>query len=83
MVRAFVDVFPQAVLISGSEADLLLVGANQSPIEIDPARLAGALSRAPAVQADLRRVDLGTVREIAGAFVASARTLAEATSDGT
>ena len=79
MVRAFVDVFPQAVLISGSEADLLLMGANQAPIEIDPARLARALSSAPAVQADLRRVDLGTVREIAGAFVASARTLAEAT----
>ena len=26
MVRAFVEVFPQAVLLSGAEADLLLVG---------------------------------------------------------
>ena len=30
MVRAFVDVFPQTVLISGAEADLLLLGANDS-----------------------------------------------------
>ena len=36
MIRAFIDVFPQAVLISGAEADLLLLGANDSRIEIDP-----------------------------------------------
>jgi spermidine synthase len=81
MVRAFVEVFPQAVLISGSEADLLLVGANDSRIEIDPARLAVALSNAPAVHADLQRLDLGTVREIVGTFVGSAQTLVEATRD--
>ena len=43
MIRAFIDVFPQAVLISGAEADLLLLGANDSRIEIDPARVAAAL----------------------------------------
>jgi spermidine synthase/Tfp pilus assembly protein PilF len=79
MIRAFVDVFPHAVLISGAEADLVLVGANDSRIEIDPARLATALSRAPAAQADLQRLDLGSVREIVGTFVGSAQTLAEAT----
>ena len=81
MVRAFVDVFPQAVLISGAEADLLLLGANDSHIEIDPARVAGRLAKAPAVQADLRRLDLGTLREIVGTFVGSAATLARATRD--
>ena len=79
MIRAFIDVFPQAVLISGAEADLLLLGANDSRIEIDPARLAMGLSRAPAVQADLQRLDLGSVREIAGTFVGSAQKLAGAT----
>src|SRR5439155_1401669 len=69
MIRAFVDLFPNAVLLSGAEADLLLVGSNGAGIEIDPPRLAGALARAPAVQADLRRVDLGSVREIVGTFV--------------
>ncbi len=81
MVRAFIDVFPHAVLLSGSEADLLLVGTSDASIEIDPARLAVALSSAPAVQADLRRLDLGTPREIVGTFVGSAQTLAEATRD--
>ncbi len=81
MVRAFVDVFPQTVLISGAEADLLLLGVNDSRIQIDPARVAGLLANAPGVQADLQRLDLGTVREIVGAFVGSAGTLAQATRD--
>jgi spermidine synthase len=81
MIRAFIEVFPQAVLISGAEAELVLIGANGSSIEIDPERLAKALSSAPAVQADLQRLDLGTVREIVGSFVGSARTLADATRD--
>ena len=81
MIRAFIEVFPQAVLISGAEADLLLMGANDSRIEIDPARLTAVLARAPAVQADLQRLDLGSVREIVGTFVGSAQKLAEATRD--
>ena len=83
MIRAFIDVFPQAVLVSGAEADLLLLGVNDSRIEIDPARMAVALSRAPAVEADLRRLDLGSVREIVGTFIASSHTLHEATRDAT
>jgi tetratricopeptide (TPR) repeat protein len=79
MIRAFIDVFPQAVLVSGAEADLLLIGANEPRIEIDPARLTIALASAPEAHADLRRLDLGGVREIVGAFVGSARTLVEAT----
>jgi tetratricopeptide (TPR) repeat protein len=81
MIRAFIEVFPQAVLISGSEAELLLIGSNDSRVEIDPDRLAGALSSAPAARADLQRLDLGSVREIVGSFVGAARTLVEATRD--
>jgi len=79
MIRAFVDVFPQSVLVSGAEADLLLVGANDSRIEIDPARVANAMTNAPALRADLQRVDLGSVREIVGAFLASPQKLSAAT----
>ena len=80
MIRAFVDVFPQAVLLSGAQADLLLVGTTGSTIELDPERLATALMDRPAVRDDLLRLDLGSVREIAGSFVGSARTLQNATS---
>jgi tetratricopeptide (TPR) repeat protein len=40
-----------------------------------------ALSNRPAVHDDLSRLDLGSVREIAGAFVSSASTLRSATGD--
>ena len=79
MVRAFVDVFPQAVLLSGAESDLVLLGANDERIEIDPDKVAAALGKAPEVRADLDRINLGTLREIVGTFVGSPRTLAEAT----
>jgi tetratricopeptide (TPR) repeat protein len=81
MVRAFVDVFPQAVLLSGAGSDLVLLGANDATIEIDPARLVAALAKAPDVRADLARVALATPREIVGTFVGSARTLIDASRD--
>ncbi len=79
MVRAFIEVFPQCVLLSGTQAELLLVGTNGAGIEIDPGRVARALDQAPGVAADLRRLDLGSVTEIVGTFVGSADTLARAT----
>ena len=81
MIRAFVEVFPNAVLLSGANTNLLLIGTRAPRNEIDPPRVAAALSRAPAVHADLQRLDLGTVREIVGTFVASSSTLAAATRD--
>ena len=81
MIRAFIDVFPNAVLLSGANTNLLLIGSRDSANQVDPNRIAAALSQAPAVQEDLRRLDLGTLREIVGTFVAPARTLAAATRD--
>jgi spermidine synthase len=79
MTRAFLDVFPRAVLLSGTQAELLLLGTTGDRIEVDPSRLALALANAPDAAADLRRIDLGTVAEIVGTFVGSAETLARAT----
>ena len=79
MVRAFVEVFPTGVLLSGANTNLLLVGTRDGNTVIDPQKIAASLTAAPAVQADLRRIDLGTVREIVGSFVAPADTLVAAT----
>ncbi|HEV8395083.1 MAG TPA: fused MFS/spermidine synthase [Vicinamibacterales bacterium] len=79
MVRAFLDVFPQAVLLSGTQAELLLLGTSGPRIEIEPGRLREALDRAPAVRADLARLDLAEPRDIVGAFVGAAATLTVAT----
>jgi spermidine synthase len=81
MIRAFIDVFPQAVLLSGAQADLLLIGTTGPTIDLDPTRVAAALANRPAVQDDLTRMDLGTVREIAGTFIGSADRLRDATAD--
>ena len=81
MIRAFIDVFPQSVLLSGADTNLLLLGVNDPSIAIEPDRIVNALRRAPAVQADLQRLYLSDPREIVGTFVASARTLVEATRD--
>jgi spermidine synthase len=81
MVRAFVDVFPASVLLSGSQAELLLVGTTAPTIEIDPSGVAAALNNAPAVQSDLRRLDLGTVTQIAGTFVSASGTLRRASQE--
>jgi spermidine synthase len=79
MVRAFLDVFPQAVLLSGTQAELLLIGTAGPRLELDPERLERALARAPQVRADLARLDLAAPRDIAGTFVGAATTLAAAT----
>jgi spermidine synthase len=81
MVRAFIDVFPKSVLLSGTQGELLLVGTSGVSIEVDPDRLARALEQSPKVADDLRRLDLGTVTEIVGTFVGSADTLTRATRD--
>jgi len=79
MVRAFLDVFPQAVLLSGTQAELLLIGTAGPRIEIDPERLRLALERAPAVREDLTRLDFAQPRDVVGAFVGGASTLRDAT----
>ena len=73
MVRAFVDVFPQAVLLSGAESDLLLLGTNGARIEIDPDRVSAALARSAGACADLERLDLGARHEIVGTLRRIAR----------
>jgi spermidine synthase len=80
MIRAFIDVFPRSVLLSGAQADLILIGAKDR-IEIDPNRLLAAMSQRPAARADLARLDLGTPREIVGMFLGSAEKLADASRD--
>ena len=78
MVRAFIDVFPQSVLLSGAQAELLLIGTTAPRIELDAD--CGRSARARSGRARRPRAPRSwTVREIAGTFVGSAETLARAT----
>ena len=79
IVRAFLDIFPGAVLLSGKGNELILLGQKSGSTTIRMAEIKTALRARPAVQVDLDRVHLGTLTEIAGMFVADAATLEEAT----
>lgn len=79
MVRAFVDVFPNAVLLSGMQKELILMGRAAAASVIDPARLALRLAGAPRVRSDLERMKMGTLTEILGTFVAHGEDLRRAT----
>jgi spermidine synthase len=75
MVRAFLDVFPDAVLLSGYGSELILMGSNGPPHQLHLAEVQRRLEARPAVKADLERIRLGSPLEYAGLFAASSRGL--------
>ncbi|MBI5533674.1 MAG: fused MFS/spermidine synthase [Deltaproteobacteria bacterium] len=79
IVRSFVDVFPQSVLLSGHLGELILLGTNRAGIELDLAVVERNLHARPAVETDLRTVNLSTLTELIGTFVAGPSALLEAT----
>ncbi|MFT3770939.1 MAG: tetratricopeptide repeat protein [Minicystis sp.] len=79
LVRAFLDVFPNAVLLSGERRDLVLLGTTGPSLAFDVAAVARRLRDRPAVAADLERVQLGHLAEIAGTFAANTDTLRRVT----
>lgn len=77
IIGAFVEVFPDAVMLSGYHSELILLGRKGGPPILEPAEVAARLAERPAVAADLAAIDLGSVADIAGTFVSSARALRE------
>jgi spermidine synthase len=79
MVRAFIDVFPASVLLSGYRSELILMGTRGPTIEVDPIAVLRRMHATPELQADLEHNFLATPTEVIGTFAASADTLARAT----
>jgi len=79
LVRAFVDVFPEALLLGGYDHHLMLVGRKDAPLELDPERVRAKLAAEPALRRELWRIALDTPVDLAGAFAASPATLRRAT----
>jgi spermidine synthase len=77
-IRAFVEVFPQSALLAGYGTELVLIGAKDTLL-FDPARVAERLAAEPRVAEDLARMDMGTLTELAGTFLADANALRRAT----
>ncbi len=74
LIRAFLDLFPEAVLL-GSHRNLILLGIRGPALELDIGQVARRLEQRPAVAEDLGSILMGTPTELAGTFVASRRTL--------
>ncbi len=79
MVRAFIDVFPNAVLLSGAQAELILLGTTAPRIEFDPDGMQTQLAKMPGVRDDLAGIELGSPLQMAAMFVGSSDTLVRAT----
>jgi spermidine synthase len=79
LVRGFVDVFPDSVLLSGGRGELILLGRVGGPPQLDPERVRARLAELPQVAADLHAVYLGRLQELFSTFVASSDTMRAAT----
>jgi len=73
-IKAFTDVFPHTVLVSGWRDNLILVG-SASPFPFDAAQLAGAMEAREEVRREMTDIGLGTLTELLGTFVAGERGL--------
>jgi spermidine synthase len=78
LVRAFVEVFPSSVLLSGAGSELILLGARDDAPRLDPERLRARLAALPAVTRDLHEIYLDRPQEFFSTFAASADTMRRA-----
>jgi spermidine synthase len=79
IILAFREVFPNAILLSGFQRELILMGQNGGPLELDLAALDERIRRNGRVHADLRRIEVESLTALVGTFVAGSATLERAT----
>jgi len=78
IIRSFIDVFPNAALLSGYERELILIGRTDGPL-LDAPRVRARLERDAAVHEDLERVGAGSLTALVASFVAGPGVLERAT----
>jgi spermidine synthase len=78
LVRSFIDVFPNTVLLDGYIGQFILMGRNKASITIDPTQIMNKIRTNTNIQNDLRKINLEQLTEIIGMFAANASTLREA-----
>lgn len=79
VVRAFLDIFPDAVLLSGYRWELILVGSRDGRLEVDPEALDRRIARVDGLRDDLRSIALDSPEELVGMLAATPETLGRAT----
>ncbi len=71
-IKAFADVFPHTILVSGWRDDLILVG-SPSPFKFDAAYLLEAMETRDGVLEEMEGIGLGSLPEFLGIFVMGER----------
>ena len=71
MIRAFIDVFPGGVLLSGYGRELILLGRNAQNVVFDPDLVAARLAAHPDVRRDLESIDLDSLTDLVTTFAGS------------
>jgi hypothetical protein len=79
VVRAFLEVFPGAVLLDGHSHQLILMGRKDGPLVLDPALARARAHASPQLLRDLRLTALDRVTEWVGTLAATPATLERAT----
>ncbi len=79
-VKAFVNVFPHSMLISGYRNNLILMGSPK-PFRFDAQDLRARIDSNTALKQDLQAISADGLTEITGSFVLGERGLAEYTAD--
>jgi len=77
MIKAFTSVFPDAVMLAGSNADFILLGRKGLANTINPVQLRHAMEDNPQVKEDLDKINMGTLTEFLGSFLSSQRELSK------
>ncbi|MBL8915594.1 MAG: fused MFS/spermidine synthase [Archangium sp.] len=80
-IRAFIEVFPGAVMLSGASTEFILYGVKDGPAQLDLEQVRRALAERPNVQRDLDTVSAGTLTELVGMFTSSSMQLLFVTTD--
>lgn len=81
LVKAFLDVFPNAVLLNGAYRDFILMGQKEGPNQIDWLSAERRLRSRSLVMESLREVNLAEPVDWLGTFVGSAPRLTTALSN--
>lgn len=76
MVRAFMEVFPNGVLLNGHRGNLILMGRNAPENTLDLRGFMRRLETRPEVLQDLKAIRMSTPTELVGSFLASSANLA-------
>jgi|GEM_PF-665097 len=81
IVRAFIEVFPQSVLLSGYTQTLIIMGRKKKTIQIDPLKVLQRQKSLPRVRKDLKDINMNSLTEFIGTFAGSYRIMKKAVKD--